>query len=299
VTTITVRTPAKINLHLGVGAPRPDGFHPLSTVYQAIGVYDELRARPADEMSIRVHMDGSGTVPVDERNLAVRAARLLAHEFAVDRGVELHLCKGIPVAGGMAGGSSDAAAALVACAAVWGLSIPRSRLLQLAARLGSDVPFCLVGGTAIGTGRGEQLSPVLSRGRYCWVVAAADGGLSTPAVYAELDRLRGSHPVPDPAVPDALLAALREGCPRALADVLVNDLERAALSLTPDIAPTMEVGERAGALATIVSGSGPTTLFLAEDDQHADELAGVLQESGRARSVLATSGPVPGATVIG
>jgi 4-diphosphocytidyl-2-C-methyl-D-erythritol kinase len=296
---MTVRAPAKINLCLGVGAPQPDGFHPLATVYQAIGVYDELRARPADETTIRVHRDASGTVPEDEGNLAVQAALLLAQEYAVDRGVELHLSKGIPVAGGMAGGSSDAAAALVACAAVWGLAIPRSRLLELAARLGSDVPFCLVGGTAIGIGRGEQVSPLLVRGHYSWVVATADGGLSTPAVYAELDRLRGSEPVPDPVVPDALLAALREGCPRALAEALTNDLQRAALSLRPEIASTMEVGERAGALAALVTGSGPTTLFLAEDDEHADDLAHVLLESGHARSVLSAFGPVPGATVVG
>ena len=301
---MAVRTPAKINLCLGVGAPQPDGYHPLATVYQAISVYDDLRARPAaaGRFGIRAHGVDADLVPADDSNLAVRAARLLADEYDVDEGTSLHVHKAIPVSGGMAGGSSDAAAALVACAQLWGLDVSREELAVLAARLGSDVPFCLVGGTAIGSGVGEQISPVLSRGAYTWVVATAEGGLSTPAVYAELDRLRAIVPgglaVPAvPAVPDALMAALRDGSPRMLGEALSNDLQPAALLLRPDLTATLEVGDDAGALGSLVSGSGPTALFLAADEQHAEEIAGRLVAAGGCRAVLLAGGPVAGARV--
>lgn len=298
---VTVRTPAKINLFLGVGAPRPDGYHPLATVYQAISLYDDLRARPAaaGEFGVRVHGDDADLVPEDDRNLAVRAARLLAQEYGVEAGVSLHLRKTIPVAGGMAGGSSDAAAALVACAQLWGLGLHRDQLVALAARLGSDVPFCLVGGTAVGSGRGEQISPVLSRGGYTWVAAIADGGLSTPAVYAEHDRLsaRDAAVPAEPTVPDALMAALRAGNPHQLGEALGNDLQPAALLLRPDLVTTLELGSAAGALGSLVSGSGPTTLFLAADEQHADEIAAQLLAAGACRTALTAAGPVPGARV--
>jgi len=296
---VTVRTPAKVNLSLGVGAPGADGMHPLATVYQAVSIYDDLRARPAPsgEFSVRVHGDDADLVPADDTNLAVRAARLLAVEHDVTEGVELHIHKQIPVAGGMAGGSSDAAAALLACAQLWGLRLGRGDLLGLAARLGSDVPFCLVGGTAVGSGRGEQVSPVLARGVYTWVIALADGGLPTPAVYTELDRLRGGDAVDDPAVPDALMAALRDGSPRALGEALSNDLQPAALSLRPDLGQALAAGEDAGALGALVSGSGPTTLFLAADAEHAEDLAGHLLAAGVCRAVQHAHGPVAGARV--
>lgn len=296
---VTVRTPAKINLCLGVGATQPDGLHPLATVYQAISLYDDLRARPADagQFSVRVHGDDADLVPDGDSNLAVRAARMLAEEYDVAEGVALHVHKTIPVSGGMAGGSSDAAAALVACAQLWGLGVSREELVSLAARLGSDVPFCLVGGTAVGSGRGEQVSPVLSRGAYTWVVATADGGLSTPAVYAEFDRLNAEHTTAEPVVPDALMAALRDGNPYTLGEALSNDLQPAALLLRPDLVTTLEVGDAAGALGSIVSGSGPTTLFLAADEQQADEISARLLAAGGCRSVQIAGGPVAGARV--
>jgi 4-diphosphocytidyl-2-C-methyl-D-erythritol kinase len=299
---VTVRTPAKINLSLGVGARRPDGFHALATVYQAISLYDDLRARPAGdgEFTVRVHGEDADRVPTDETNLAVRAARLLASECGVEEGVSLHVHKAIPVAGGLAGGSSDAAAALLACAALWRLDLAHGHLAALASSLGSDVPFCLVGGTAIGAGRGEQVSPVLARGTYHWVVATASEGLSTAAVYAELDQLRAADAAgvaTEPSISDDLIAALRAGSPHALGAVLSNDLEPAALALRPELASTLEAGRRAGALGALVSGSGPTTLFLAADDGHAGGLAGCLLAAGVCHTVRQAFGPVAGARV--
>jgi 4-diphosphocytidyl-2-C-methyl-D-erythritol kinase len=305
VTTVTVRAPAKINLGLRVGGLRADGFHPLATVYQAIALYDEVKARPAPRgtASVSVTGEGSQIVALDETNLAVRAAVLLAKRFEVTEGVALSIHKAIPVAGGLAGGSTDAAGALVACDALWGTKASRDDLSALAAELGSDVPFCLIGGMAVGTGRGEQLSPVLARGSYEWVLAYADKGLSTPQVYAELDRFdsvnglatgRGSQP----EVPDALMAALRTGDPYAVGPALHNDLAPAALRLRPALRKTLALGEELGALGTLVSGSGPTCLFLASDEDHAVEMAVAFSGSGLCRLVQRASGPVHGARIV-
>jgi 4-diphosphocytidyl-2-C-methyl-D-erythritol kinase len=305
VTTVIVRAPAKINLGLRVGGLRSDGYHPLATVYQAIGLYDEVKARPAPRgtRTVTVTGEGSQVVPLDETNLAVRAAVALARHFEVTDGVALSIHKTIPVAGGLAGGSADAAGALLACDALWGTQASRDVLAELAAGLGSDVPFCLAGGIAVGTGRGEQLSSVLARGSYEWVLAYAETGLSTPHVYAEYDRLddaatSGHQPGSVPQVPEALMAALRSGDPYAVGPALHNDLEPAALRLRPTLRHTLALGEEMGALATMVSGSGPTCLFLASDVAHAVDIAVALSGSGTCRLVQRASGPVPGARVV-
>ena len=301
-TSVTVRAPAKINLELAVGPPRPDGFHEVATAYQAISLLDEVIAAPADELVVSV-TGSSGVsvtdVPVDGRNLAAAAALALAEHVGIEPAVSLHITKGIPVAGGMAGGSADAAAALVACDALWQTGLSRSELARLAAGLGSDVPFCLVGGTALGTGRGEVLTPVLARGRFHWVVAVADGGLSTPAVYAECDRLRAGSHVPEPRVGDAVMAALRAGDADALGRALRNDLQEAALSLRPELRETLRTGREAGALGAVVSGSGPTVLLLARGPEHAIDVAVALSATGTARAVKRTHGPVAGARLVG
>ena len=299
-----VRVPAKINLCLGVGPVRADGYHPLATVYQAVDLHDEVRATVRDdaEITIAVHteLDVRGTdeltiVPENDDNLAVRAARLLRERTGVTAGVDLAIRKVIPVAGGMAGGSADAAAALVACNEVWGTGLTRSALEALAAKLGSDVPFLLHGGNAIGAGRGETVSPVLARGSYHWVFAMAHEGLSTRAVFAEHDRLAAGRPVPEPEVPDALLAALRAGDAVALGDALSNDLTDAALSLRPELEDTLSLGLEAGALGAILSGSGPTALFLASDEQHSLDIAFALGSAPGCADVVQSRGPVPGA----
>jgi 4-diphosphocytidyl-2-C-methyl-D-erythritol kinase len=300
VSTITVRTPAKINLGLRVGRPGYDGYHKIATVYQAVSLYDEVKARPArsEEFTVSITGEGNGTLPLDDTNLAVQAARLLATSFQVTEGVALSLHKTIAVAGGLAGGSSDAAAALVGCDALWGTGASRDDLLSLATQLGSDVPFCLVGGTAVGTGRGERISPVLARGSYEWVLAFADVGLPTAEVYAELDRLPPDPAADEPEPSAELIAALRTGDAYAVGAALSNDLQPATLRLRPELARTLELGEECGALGSLVSGSGPTCMFLAADADHAVDLAVALSGSGLCRSVQRATGPVPGARLV-
>ncbi|MEU3498735.1 4-(cytidine 5'-diphospho)-2-C-methyl-D-erythritol kinase [Kitasatospora cineracea] len=303
---VTVRVPAKVNVQLGVGGVRPDGYHDLANVFFAVALGDQVTATPGTGVTLSCDGPDAAAVPLDDSNLAARAARLLAaHHGLADPGVHLHIDKAIPVAGGMAGGSADGAAALLACDALWGLDTPLPTLLELAAELGSDVPFALLGGVALGRGRGELLEPLPVSGTFHWVFAVADGGLSTPAVYRECDRLReasglgsSAEDVPVPDADPALLAALAEGDPVALAAALGNDLQAAAVSLRPALADTLHAGTEAGALAALVSGSGPTCAFLAKDADAAAHIATALRTSGTCRTAHATHGPVPGAQVV-
>jgi 4-diphosphocytidyl-2-C-methyl-D-erythritol kinase len=303
-----VRVPGKVNLHLGVGPVAADGYHPVVTVLQAVSVYDEIRATPAEGVSVGlagVAAPGSEPVPTGPENLAARAAMLLASRAGISRGVHLELRKSIPVAAGMAGGSADAAAALVACNVLWDLGAGREDLVDVAAGLGSDVPFALFGGTALGIGRGEQLTPVLASGSYAWVFALADGGLSTPAVYREYDRMLSELPESSelirPAVvarPDRVLAALRAGDAAALGASLGNDLQLPALRLRPGLRDVLQTGTGLGAIGALVSGSGPTCAFLAADEPAALELARGLEAAGVCRAALAATGPVAGAHLV-
>jgi 4-diphosphocytidyl-2-C-methyl-D-erythritol kinase len=303
-TPVCVRVPGKINLDLTVGPRGDDGYHPLATVFHAVSVFDEVvvaATGSGDPIELAVEGDATG-VPDDDTNLAVRAARLLQRRTGVDTGARIELHKQIPVAGGMAGGSADAAGALVACDAVWGTSLSREELLSLAADLGSDVSFALVGGTALGSGRGEQLTPVLGRGHYEWVLALSDEGLSTAEVYAEFDRLTQGGPNPrpglaEPRVADAMMQALRLGDGEAVGAALHNDLQRAAFSLRPQLSQVLDVGLEYGALGGIVSGSGPTVAFLASDHEQALDLSVALTASGVCSQVRRASGPVPGARI--
>lgn len=296
---VRARVPAKINLHLGVGPLRPDGFHELNTVYHAIGIFDELTARAGDTLTLTMEGEGAGELALDETNLIIRAARALAAHARVPAHARLHLRKAIPVAGGLAGGSADAAATLVACDALWGTGVFRDELAAIGARLGSDVPFLLHGGTALGTGHGEAVSPILARPTtWHWVVAVADGGLATPDVYRELDRLRAGHRAPPPlASADALMAALRQRDPEVLGRALGNDLQAAALALRPELADVLKAGEEAGAVAGLVSGSGPTCVFLTADAAHAGTVADRLVAAGVCRDARTARGPMPGARV--
>ena len=294
---VTVRVPAKVNLELLVGPRRADGYHGLSTVFHAVSLYDDITVSIADDWGVSVSGPLADGVPEDADNLAMRAARLVQARFDVEP-VHISIRKGIPVSGGMAGGSADAAATLVALDHLWGLDLDREEVEELGADLGSDVPFLVAGGTAMGSGRGEMLAPVLARGTYHWVFALAEGGLSTPAVYAECDRLRGDAEVPDPVATPALMSALRSGDPRELAPQLSNDLQEAAISLRPDLGEVLAAGMEYGALGGIVSGSGPTTAFLVEDNESGIDLAVALTASGVVRDVRRASGPVHGAHVI-
>ncbi|NUR83197.1 MAG: 4-(cytidine 5'-diphospho)-2-C-methyl-D-erythritol kinase [Nonomuraea sp.] len=287
---VTVRVPAKVNVQLSVGPLRDDGYHDLVNVFHAVSIYDEVVASEAESISVRVEGQQADQVPIDDGNLAVQAARGLAKHAGRTFGVELAIRKDIPVAGGMAGGSADAAGALVACNELWGLGLPREDLMEIAADLGSDVPFALLGGTAIGTGRGEQLTPIEVGGTFHWVFALADGGLSTAQVYAECDRLRVAigADVAWPQVDDELVGALRAGDADALGPRLANDLQPAAVMLRRSLARTLDTGRQLGALGAIVSGSGPTCAFLATDVAHARDLAISLSATCRA-AVCATS----------
>ena len=296
---VTVRVPAKVNVQLAVGAARADGFHDLANVFLAVGLYDEVTVTPADELRVTCEGPDADQVPLDRTNLAARAALALAERHGREARVHLHIAKDIPVAGGMAGGSADGAGALLACDALWGTGAGREELLEICAELGSDVPFSLVGGAALGTGRGEKLTALEVGGTFHWVFAMAERGLSTPAVFREFDRLAEGRDIPEPVASEQLLAALAKGDPDALAAAVSNDLQPAALSLFPELADTLATGRAAGALATLVSGSGPTTAFLARDTDSAAKIADALRTSGTCRSVRVAAGPAPGATVVG
>jgi 4-diphosphocytidyl-2-C-methyl-D-erythritol kinase len=197
VTGVTVRVPAKLNLQLAVGPPRADGYHDLVTVFHAVSLFDEVTVVPADRDGVAVTGEGADRVPADGDNLALRAVAALRAEGpagVANAGVHVSIAKRIPVAAGLAGGSADAAAALVACNELWACGLSQQQLAEIGAKVGSDVAFALLGGTAVGRGRGEQLTPALAPAtQYHWVLAFADGQLSTPEVYATLDRLRAAQ----------------------------------------------------------------------------------------------------------
>jgi len=300
---VHVRAPGKINVFLRVGSRLADGYHDVAIAYQAVSLSEDVRVTASDGFSVSV--SGSvelSRVPTDGRNIAIRAARLLAERAGYRGGVHIDIEKHVPVTGGMGGGSADAAATLLACDALWGTELPREDMLELARLLGADVPFALTGGTAIGTGRGDELSPALAQGMFHWVLALADFGLSTPEVYAELDAHRARHhaeispAATAPTVDADVLQALRAGDPRMLAAVLHNDLQAPALHLSPELTDVLELGEANGALAGIVSGSGPTVAFLTTDLDAALDLQ-VALSAAQLRVVRAT-GPVHGARVI-
>lgn len=294
---VVARAPGKINLALAVGGREDDGYHPLATVFQAVSLVEEVRVRPAGTTALTVEGLHADRVPTDASNLALRAVRLLAEHTGVDEPVHVHVTKGVPVAGGMGGGSADAAAALVACDELWRTGLSRAELSELAAVLGSDVPFALLGGTAVGRGRGDLLSPALARGEYHWAFALRSEGLSTPHVYRTFDALvAGSATEPEPD--RRLLRALSSGDPATVGAALSNDLEPAALELAPDLVETLAVAEDAGALGVVVSGSGPTVAALARDRRHALAVAAAITAAGVADDVLTATGPVPGARVV-
>ena len=297
---VRVTVPAKINLRLSVGPRRVDGYHDLVTVFHAVGLFDQVTVAPADPGSgpmLTMAGEGASELPVGDDNIAVRAARQAALRAQRPDDLAITVVKSIPVAGGMAGGSADAAAVLVGCAALWPGSLDARDIREVAMELGSDVPFLLEGGTMIGTGRGEMLTPVLAQGGFHWVIAASDRGLSTPEVYAELDRLREGRAVAAPRGDDDMLRALRSGDARALGRCLHNDLQEAALSLRPVLGRVLEAGADLGALGGIVSGSGPTCVFLARDREHALDIAVGLTTTGHVRQVRHAVGPVDGARV--
>lgn len=298
---VVVRVPAKINLQLAVGPLGSDGFHEVTTVFQAISLFDDVSIKFAPENSgIELTLSGATAigVPVDDENLAVRAAKLMVDKFDLTTNLAIHLKKEIPVAGGMAGGSADAAGIIVAMDSLFDIGLSRDEMEAIASQLGSDVPFGISGGVAIGRGRGDQLTPALNRGNYHWVLALSGQGLSTPAVYQECDRLREGLDIANPQVSGSMMQALRAGDATALGMALSNDLQAAACSLRPALRLVLDVGRDYGALGGIVSGSGPTVAFLVEDEEKSMDLTVALSSSGVVAGVERASGPVHGARVI-
>jgi 4-diphosphocytidyl-2-C-methyl-D-erythritol kinase len=312
---VTVRVPAKVNLQLAVGPVRADGYHDVATVYHAVSLFDEVTVAPAKRDRVTITGEGADSLPTDGGNLAAQAAGALAQALgsgSLDApGLAIQITKRIPVAAGLAGGSADAAATLVACNELWGTGLSQQELCELASGVGSDVAFGLLGGTAIGIGRGEQVTPVLTSGTFHWVLALANGGLSTADVYAACDRMRTSPAsrqmkerkvattgVPDPELDNALIAALRSGDPTKVGPLLSNDLQPAAISLRPELRRALVAGRELGAPGAMVSGSGPTCAFLAKNRRHARDLAAALAGAGVCRTVAQVTGPAPGATVV-
>jgi len=298
---VVVRVPAKVNLQLSVGPLGEDGFHEVVSVFQAISIYDDISVRHAPEgegITLTASGPTSIGVPLDLSNLAFRAAEIMIARYGTSKDLTIHLKKEIPVAGGMAGGSADAAGVIVAIDALFALNLSRDDMEGIASELGSDVPFAIAGGIAVGRGHGDELTPALSRGTYHWVVAMSGSGLSTPAVYKECDRLREGLDIARPAMSDALLQALRAADAHAVGESMTNDLQAAACSLRPTLRLVLDVGEEYGALGGLVSGSGPTVVFLVEDEERALDLTVALSASGVVGGVMRAFGPVPGARVI-
>lgn len=287
---VQVRMPAKINISLKVGPRRDDGFHELATVFHAVSLYDTITVEQRAAGSGITLQCGAPGVPEDASNLAWRAALRMAEAAGREADLRIRIDKGIPTAGGMAGGSADAAGTMLALNELWQMGLPKERLQDLAAELGSDVPFCIAGGTQLGSGRGEILTPVLARGQYHWVIATASIGLPTPEVFHELDRMRPQ--AEEPRVSEAVMSSLRAADPRALGRALENDLQSPALALRPSLRRTLDAGIEAGALGALVSGSGPTCVFLVRDDEHAIDVQIALSASGLTHDAVRAHGPV-------
>jgi 4-diphosphocytidyl-2-C-methyl-D-erythritol kinase len=304
--TVRVKAPGKVNVSLEVGPLRADGYHSVASVYLAVSLYEEVAATSTETPGITVSLSRASTVdmdaadiPLDGNNLACKAAAIMADVSERPTGVHLEITKRVPVAGGMGGGSADAAATLLACDALWNSGLSREELAHLAAELGADVPFSLLGGTAVGLGLGDELSPALAKAQTHWVLVTAEYGLPTPEVYRTLDRMReaGGIKAAEPTgVDPRILTALRGGDADALGRVLVNDLQRASIELAPALRDTLGLGESHGAIAGIVSGSGPTVALLADDSVAAEGLAADLRHYGL--TALAVHGPVHGARII-
>ena len=298
---VIARVPAKVNLQLAVGPLGTDGFHEVTTVFQAISLFDDVTVETAAEnngISIQVTGQTSTGVPSDSSNLAVKAATLMIKNYDLPSDLNIKLKKEIPVAGGMAGGSADAAGVIVGLDSLFELGLSRDEMEMVGSKIGADVPFSICGGVAIGTGRGDQITPALFKGSYNWVLALSGQGLATPSVYAECDRLREGLSISTPVVSEQLMQALRAGDAKALGKSLSNDLQPAACSLRPALRLVLDVGLDYGALGGIVSGSGPTVAFLVKDDEHAMDLTVALSSSGVISSVVRASGAVAGARII-
>lgn len=308
----TAAAPAKVNLHLGVGPKRADGLHGIVTVYQAVGLWTHVTMTAEPESgSGAVTFSGPSTYVERGDGALVRAAVRRCFESAgrPEEGVRVDIDSDIPVRGGMGSSAANAAASIVAANSLFGLELSTAQELEVAQSLGSDVPLCLHGGTMLGIGHGEQVTPMPWRGdRLHFVVAMAREGLGAESVFAELDRMRtagtarssASFDAEDQPIDDGhieLARALAGGDVDEIAAHLYNDLANAVASLRPAVRRTLEDGREAGALAAVIAGSGPTCLLLCRDGASALDVATELATRGSAHAIRAVTGPTRGAHI--
>ena len=272
---INLRANAKLNLFLRVLGRRSDGYHELESIFHTVALADDLSLTPSDEgvdVSMSFAAGVSGDPPVSEDNLSFRAARSLIERAGLDRGARIEIVKRIPIGSGMGGGSADAAAAIAGLNELWGLDLEQSEVLKVAGLIGSDVPFCLSGGTALVMGRGEELTPLPCREPLHFVLCMSFEPLATRSVY---ERWR-----PESALGDAgsapMALALGTGDVEGVAASLHNDLEAPAFELRPELADKKQAVLDAGALGACMSGSGPTIFGIARDSDDARRLATLL-----------------------
>ncbi len=296
--------PGKVNLFFKVGPLKDDGFHDVASLYLAVDLRETVTAQISTDYSVKVTGSLGDfqllAVPTDESNLVVKVAGRIKAEAGTPEAIKvaIGIDKHVPVAGGMGGGSADAAAALVAVNALLHAELPAERLHEIAATLGSDVPFALAGGAAIGVGKGDVLTPVDSVAPIHLVLIFDDQGLSTPAVYRRLDEIRAARDETTDAseINRHIIRALQNGNPFEIAELLHNDLEEAAISLRPDLKIKMTTALQHGAIRVMVSGSGPTILALAASEVAAMQIARSLNELGY--NAIATSGPAIGTQLV-
>jgi 4-diphosphocytidyl-2-C-methyl-D-erythritol kinase len=296
---VVASSPAKVNIYFAVGSFLKDGFHKVASCYQALS----LREKVLVESSVHFSIDFAGdyklqseaSVPKDKSNLVYKAGDeliALGAKSGAEK-VSFLINKSVPIAGGMAGGSADAAASLVALNEL-NQSGLEDRFQEAASKLGADVPFSLIGGTAIGLGRGQVLSKIKVETVLHWVMSPSSFGLSTPQVYRKLDVMRINEGVDvahleEPAVPEDLIVALQSGDVKSIANLMHNDLEVAAIAIRPELANILDAGRKAGSLRSMVSGSGPTIAHLAKDRVHAEQIANRLHNAGYEAIVTYTS----------
>lgn len=275
---IRVRTHAKLNLFLRVIGRRPDGYHEIESIFHGVSLADEMYIRPTDDEGVRIEMHGaSGPVSEEidlESNLAYLAARSLIERGVKPTGLRIDIHKSIPIAGGLGGGSSNAAGVLVALNELWGAGLGSEDLNAVGASVGSDVPYCLVGGTMLATARGEKLTSLPSPAEVHFVLGITNTPLLTKDVYDRWDEL-GAEPGDGSA---SMTLALGAGDPREVGQLLYNDLEPAAFSLRPELQDSKDAISNAGALGAALTGSGPTLFGLAFDAEHAREIASRIED---------------------
>ncbi|WP_353065243.1 4-(cytidine 5'-diphospho)-2-C-methyl-D-erythritol kinase [Arcanobacterium hippocoleae] len=320
---VKASAPAKVNLALRVGALRPDGFHPLDTVFEALDIFDDVEAQPTENAELTMEIHGIGeNLPIDDTNLVIRAAKLLQQKTSVHHGAHLVVTKRIPVAGGMAGGSADAAATLIALNALWQLKLSQSELIEIGKELGSDIPFALLGGIARGISRGDELTPIIPKAMHGWVILTNPEGLSTPQVFHKFDEMYQDTAPSSPQSTAPVIAALATGSVSALIKVLENDLWHPAAALRPDLAkivckidaifppsgnnstapdqtenPIQDAVDKSAAsprIGRILSGSGPSIAILCEVAQVA-EIAALMRTTFPELTVVSAMGPAAGA----